>query len=132
MVYVVAGVIIGIFVGVVVVISKKDAKELEEMTSKLTQEQKNRLMATEVQMVEENAWVQEAYVARATDKGGKVDLRMLWYNKVMENNEFQTITIADAKISKAEQEAHNVKEGSFVKLYIAPEKTVGSVKVVFD
>ena len=50
----------------------------------------------------------------------------------MNNNENETITIADASISKADKEAHDVKVGDFVKLYIAPEKTVGSVKIVFD
>ena len=132
MTYVIVGIIVGIFIGVVVVIAKKDSKECEELVSKLTDAEKNRLMATEVQFVEENAWVQEAYVAKAVDKGGKISLRLLWYNKVMENNEYQTITIADASISKAEQESHNLKVGDFVKMYFAPEKTVGMVKVVFD
>ena len=42
-----------------------------------------------------------------------------------------TIAIADASIKKSEQEEHDLKVGDFVKLYIAPEKTVGSVKIVF-
>ena len=124
--------LIVVFIAVVFVIAKKDAKERDEMVGKLTDEQKSRLEATDVDVVETNAWVQEAMVAKMTDKGGKYSLRLLWYNKVLENNEFQTITIADTSISKKEQEAHDVKEGDFVKMYIAPEKSVGSVKVVFE
>ncbi|MBO6300668.1 MAG: hypothetical protein J6N53_17695 [Lachnospiraceae bacterium] len=130
--YVIIGIIIGIIVAVVVVISKKDAKELEEMVAKLSEEQKKLLMETEVEFVEKNAWVQDAIIAKMVDKGGKYDVRLLWYNKVMNNNESDEITLADATLKKAEQEAHDLKVGDVVKLYIAPEKTVGSVKIVLD
>ncbi|MBO6206232.1 MAG: hypothetical protein J6O73_04755 [Lachnospiraceae bacterium] len=130
--YVIIGIIIGIIVAVVVVISKKDAKELEEMVAKLSEEQKKLLMETEVEFVEKNAWVQDAIIAKMVDKGGKYDVRLLWYNKVMNNNESNEITLADATLKKAEQEAHDLKVGDAVKLYIAPEKTVGSVKIVLD
>ena len=130
--YVIVRVVLVAIVAVVYMIAKKDAKERDEMVAALTPEQKARIEAAEPDFVEQNAWVQEAMVARVTDKGGKFDLRLLWFNKTIGNNEAGTITIADASITKAEQAAHNVKSGDFVKLYIAPEKTVGSVKVVFD
>lgn len=129
--YVIIGAIIGAFVAVVFKIAKKDAAERDEMVSKLSDEQQDRLMSAEVEFVEENAWVQEAMVAKMVEKGSKFDVRMLWYNTTMGNNENQTITIADATITKAEQAEHDVKVGDFVKMYIAPEKTVGSVKIVF-
>lgn len=129
--YVIIGAVIGAFVAVVFTIAKKDSKERDEMVSKLSDEQKDRIMAAEPEFVEQNAWVQEAMVAKMTEKGSKYDLRLLWYNKTLGNNEQNTITIADASVTKAEKEEHDVKVGDFVKLYIAPEKTVGSVKVVF-
>lgn len=130
--YVIIGVIIAAFVGVVFVIAKKDAKERDEMVSKLSEEQKKRLMETEVEVVEQNAWIQDAMVAKIVDKGGKFDIRLLWYDKTYGNNEHLTITIADTSIKKAEQDAHQLKVGDFVKMYIAPEKTVGSVKIMFQ
>ncbi len=129
--YLIIGLIIAVFVVVVFLIAKKDAAERNEMVSKLTDEQKEFLQATEPEFVESNAWVQDALVAKIQDKGAKFDIRLLWYNKTMENNEYQTITIADASIKKAEQEEHNLKIGDAVKLYIAPEKSVGSIKIVF-
>ena len=129
--YVIIGAIIGAFVAVVFAIAKKDAKEKDEMVSKLTEEQKDRIMKAEVEFVEQNAWTQEAMVAKIVEKGTKFDVRLLWYNTTLGNNENNSITIADASISKKEQEEHNVKVGDFVKLYIAPEKTVGSVKIIF-
>ena len=129
--YLVIGLIIAVFVVVVFLIAKKDAAERNEMVSKLTDEQKEFLQATEPEFVESNAWVQDALVAKIQDKGAKFDIRLLWYNKTMENNEYKTITIADASIKKSEQEEHNLKVGDAVKLYIAPEKTVGSIKIVF-
>ena len=130
--YLIVVLVIAAFAGVVFVIAKKDNKERDEMVSKLTEEQKNFLMATDVNFVEKNAWTQDAMVAKINDKGNKIDLRLLWYNKVIQNNEYNTITIADASITKAEQEAHNLKIGDNVKMYFAPEKTVGSVKVIFE
>lgn len=129
--YLIIGLVIAVFVVVVFLIAKKDAAERNEMVSKLTDEQKEFLMATEPEFVESNAWVQDALVAKIQDKGAKFDIRLLWYNKTMENNEYKTITIADASIKKSEQEEHNLKVGDAVKLYIAPEKTVGSIKIVF-
>ena len=127
--YLIIGVIVGIIVAVVVVISKKDAKDQAELISQLTPEQKARIEAAKPDFGKQNEWVQEAMVARVTEKGSKLDLRLLWFDTVMSGGE---ITIADAAITKAEQQAHNVQAGSFVKLYIAPDKSVGSVKVVFD
>ena len=129
--YVIIGAVIGAFVAAVFAIAKKDAKERDEMVSKLSDEQKERIMNAEPDFVEQNAWVQEAMVAKIVEKGTKLDMRLLWYNTTIGNNENNSITIADASISKKEQEEHNVKVGDFVKLYIAPEKTVGSVKIVF-
>ena len=129
--YVIIGAVIGAFVAAVFAIAKKDAKERDEMVSKLSDEQKERIMNAEPDFVEQNAWVQEAMVAKIVEKGTKLDLRLLWYNTTIGNNENNSITIADASISIKEQEEHNVKVGDFVKLYIAPEKTVGSVKIVF-
>ena len=114
--YVIIGAVIGAFVAAVFAIAKKDAKERDEMISKLSNEEKERIMKAEPQFVEENAWVQEAYVAKIVEKGSKSDVRLLWYNTTMNNNENETITIADASISKADKEAHNVKVGDFVQL----------------
>ena len=129
--YVIIGAIVGAFVAVIVAVAKKDSKERDEMVSKLSDEQKDRLKSAEVETVEKNAWVQEAMVAKMTEKGGKYSVRLLWYNKTLNNNEFNIITLADTSITKAEKEEHDIQVGSFVKMYFAPEKSVGSVKVVF-
>lgn len=130
--YLIIAIVIAVFIGVVFLIAIKDSKERNEMVSKLTEEQKNLLMSTEVKFVEKNAWVQNAIVAKINDKGNKIELRLLWYNTVMQNNEYNTITIADTSITKAEQETHNLKIGDNVKMYFAPEKTIGRVKIIFD
>ncbi len=129
--YAIIGAIIGAFVAVVFKIAKKDSAERDVMVSNLSEDQKNYLMSTEVKFVEQNAWVQIAMVAKIVEKGNKFNVRMLWYNKTLENNEYQTITIADASITKAEQREHDLRVGDFVTMYFAPEKTVGSVKIVF-
>ena len=130
--YAVIAIIIGVIIGIVLIVSKKDAKERDEMISKLTEEQKKFLMSTEVKFVEKNAWIQDAIVAKIKDNGNKINIRLLWYDTVIQNEECNTITIADTSISKSEQEVHNLKINDSVKIYIAPEKTIGSVKIVFN
>lgn len=130
--YIIMIAVIAVFVALVFVIAKKDSKECEELVSKLTEEQKNFLMSTEVKFVEKNAWVQDAIVAKINDKGNKIQIRLLWYDTVIQNNEYHTITIADTSITKAEQEAHNLKIGDNVHMYFAPEKTIGRIKIIFD
>lgn len=116
---------------VIVIVGKNDQKECQEFVSRLTGQQVDFLKGTDPQFVEKDAWVQDAIVAKMTDKGNKISLRLLWYNTVLQNNEYQKITIADTSISASEQQSHNLKVGDSVKMYFAPEKTVGSVKVVW-
>ncbi len=130
MAYVIGGVILGVFVAVIVVLMKKDAKECSEMVEKLTEAQKKQLMETKEDFSERAAWTQDAIIGKMVEKGDKYNVRLVWYNKVYENNEYQTFTIADASLSKAEQDAHQLKVGDIVKLYIAPEKAE-SAKIVF-
>lgn len=127
--YLIGVVVVVIFIVVVFIVAGKDSKE---MVSKLTEEQRNILMSTEVNFVEKNAWVQKAMVAKMKDKGNKIDIRLLWFNEVLQNNEYNTITIADVAITKSEQEEHNVKEGDFVKFYFAPEKSIGRTKIIWE
>jgi hypothetical protein len=125
-------VVMAVFIGVVFVFAKKDNKECDELVSKLTEEQKNILMSTDVNFVEESAWIQNAIVSKFKDKGNKVALRLLWFNKIIKNNEYNKITIADVTITKSEQEEHNLKNGDFVKIYLAPEKSIGGIKIIWD
>ena len=68
MMYVIVGLIIAVAVVVVVMIAKKDSKERDEMVSKLTEEQKEFLKATEVEYVEKNAWTQDIFADAGSSK----------------------------------------------------------------
>lgn len=58
--YLIVAVVVVIFIAVVFIVAGKDSKERIDMVSKLTEEQRNILMSTEVNFVEKNAWVQKA------------------------------------------------------------------------
>lgn len=124
--------IVAAFIIIVLIIAKKDNEEARELVSNLTEEQKNKLMITDVKFVDKNAFIQQAMVVKLKDKGNNVRLRLLWFNKVIHNNEYNKITIADATIKKSEQEEHNLKYGDFVKLYSAPKKSIGRTKIIWD
>ena len=130
--YLIVAVVVVIFIAVVFIVAGKDSKERIDMVSKLTEEQRNILMSTEVNFVGKNAWVQKAMVAKMKDKGNKIDIRLLWFNEVLQNNEYNKITMADVAITKSEQEEHNLKEGDFVKFYFAPEKSIGRTKIIWE
>ena len=98
--YLIVAVVVVIFIAVVFIVAGKDSKERIDMVSKLTEEQRNILMSTEVNFVEKNAWVQKAMVAKMKDKGNKIDIRLLWFNEVLQNNEYNKITIADVAITQ--------------------------------
>lgn len=134
MAYVIGGAILGVFVAVVVVLAKKEGKKLEEMISHTTEEQRNKLALTEVNFVEgkNNEWIQDGMIAEMTTKGNKVALKILWHNKVMQNNDYDQITFGDTSVSLADAEKHGLQVGSFVKVKIAPESTIKCFEVIFE
>lgn len=128
--YIIVFLVVGVFIAVIVMLGMKDKKAADEMVSKLTEEQKLLLTSTDVDFVKENVWVQKAMVANIKEKGNKTEVRMLWFNKVIKNHEYNTITIADAQITKAEQEEHNLKYGDYVKMYFDFKKP--ELKIIWD
>lgn len=132
--YVIAGAIVGAFIGVIAYFAKKGETDRQNWVENLTEDQKNRLQATEVKFVEgkKNEWTQEGMICNMVEKGNKFACKVLWYNKVIPNNLYEQIQDGDLAVSKEEKENHNLKVGDFVKVYIAPEKTVGSFKIIFD
>lgn len=123
--YVIGVVIVGVVIGVFVLWAKKEKEKLGEYVTKLTEEQKNRLQNAEIQPVEgkNNVWVQEGLIGDVKIRGEKkVDLYVLWYNKVIANDTMASIEPADIKMNKSEFDAHGLKVGDYVKIEINPEK----------
>ncbi len=123
--YIITGAIVGAIIAVVFVLAKKDNERLGDFVSSLSDEQKERLAATEIQEVagKKNVWIQEGLICKATVKSeSKVALVVLWHNKVIQNNTFNQIEHADINMKKAVFDEHNLKEGDFVKICIDPEK----------
>ncbi len=60
-------------------------------------------------------------------------MKILWNNSVISGggDQLNKITYGDCSLKKSEVEEHNLKTGNFVNVYIAPEKTIGSFKIVF-
>lgn len=128
--YIIAFVIVGVFIAVVMILATKENKEINEQVSKLTEEQKFLLTSADVVFVKENVWVQKAMVANIKEKGNKAEVRLLWFNTVITNNCYNTIRAADTTITKAEQEEHNLKYGDYVKMYLDPKKP--EIKIIWD
>lgn len=129
--YLIAVVVIGIFIGVVMIWAKKESKNLEGYVANLTDEQKNELESTDIKWVEgkKNVWTQKGLVCNINEKNGnKVHVVVLWYNKVIQNDTLNKIQYADVNVKKAEADAHGLKVGDMVNLYIDPEK---SAKIIF-
>lgn len=128
--YVIVFLLVGVFIAVIVILAMKERKVADEMVSKLTEEQKLSLMSPDVEFVKKNAWVQKAMVANVKEKGNKTEVRLFWFNEVINNGEYQKITIADAQITKKEQEEHHLQYGDYVKMYFDPKKP--ELKIVWE
>lgn len=131
MTYLPVFIIVGAIVGVFIFLIKKDNERLAGYVAKTTEEQKAKLAATEITLVDgkKNVWTQTGMICDAKIKSeSKVALVVLYHNKVIQNNTYNQIEHADLNISKAEFDSHNLKVGDFVKIYIDPEK---GAKVIF-
>ena len=132
--YVIGGLIVGAFIGAVFFFSKKENQKLEEMVANLNEEQKKELALTDVKFIEgkNDEWIQNGMIGEMTDKGKKFAIKVLWHNRVIQNDTYDKIQYGDTSLSKEEVEKHSLKVGDFVKVYIAPDKTVGSFKIILN
>ena len=130
--YIIGIIIFGLIIGAIVYFVKKENKKLEQLKSQLTEEEKNKLSLTEVKFIEEknNEWIQDGLIAEINEKKNKYTIKVLWYNSVIPNNFLNNIEYGDTTLSKEEVINNNLKKGDFVKLYIAPEKTIDGFKII--
>lgn len=125
-------VLTAIFIVIFYFWAKKEKEVLQEMLSRLTEEQKKELEDNQVQPLEDKkfAWIQRGMIGKVTDKNNKVALKVLWYNTVIQNDTLNKCQFADVTINKDVFEAHGLKEGSFVKILIKPEDA--KAEIIFD
>ena len=132
--FIIGVLVVGAFIGLIVFFLKKENNKLKEMVGNLNEEQKNKLALTDVKFVEgkNDEWIQEGMIGEMKDKGYKYAIRVLWHNKVMQNNDYDQITFGDTSVSLADAEKHGLQVGSFVKVKIAPESTIKCFEVIFE
>ena len=120
--YIIGIIIFGLIIGAIVYFVKKENKKLEQLKSQLT----------EVKFIEgkNNEWIQDGLIAEINEKKNKYTIKVLWYNSVIPNNFLNNIEYGDTTLSKEEVINNNLKKGDFVKLYIAPEKTIDGFKII--
>lgn len=130
--YIIGIIIFGLIIGAIVYFVKKENKKLEQLKSQLTEEEKNKLSLTEVKFIEgkNNEWIQDGLIAEINEKKNKYTIKVLWYNSVIPNNFLNNIEYGDTTLSKEEVINNHLKKGDFVKLYIAPEKTIDGFKII--
>ena len=125
MVYLIIIVFIAIFAGIMMIWTKKENENLDNLLSNLTEEQKNDLKDNQVENFDEKShtWTQRAMIAEVKVKGeNKVNLTLLWYNTVIQNNTLNQCQSADINMKKSDFDAKGLKEGDFVKMFMDPEK----------
>lgn len=130
--YVIAILVVGVFAAVIYFWMKKENKDMRGMVAELNDAQKADLMNNQVQGFDpaHNTWMQRGMIARATDKGNKMALKVLWFNTVIQNATLNDFQYADISVPKAEYQAHNLKEGDMVKMFINPNKA--KAELVFE
>ena len=124
--------VVAAFIGMVVFFLKKERQKLNEMVANLNEEQKNKLALTDVKFAEgkNDEWIQDGMIGEMVNKGNKFAIKVLWHNRVIQNATYDQIQYGDTSLSKEDVEKNNLKVGDFVKVYIAPVKTVGCFKII--
>lgn len=125
LIYVIAGAIVGVIIALFMYWAKKDNERLATFVASLSDEQKNRLEAAEIFAVEgkPNCWIQETLIVEAKDKGAKVAVVALYFNRTIQNFTYEKICHADVTISKADFDAKGLQIGSYTNMYFDPEKS---------
>ena len=120
----IAAIIVGAIIGVFVILVQKDNARLAGLVEALTAEQKERIEAAEVAMVEGKAdcWTQEALIVQATPKGKKTAVVALYCNRVIPNDTMDKICHADLNVDTEVFHSQNLGVGSYVNLFIDPNK----------
>lgn len=125
MTYVIAGAVVAVFIVVIVIWAKKENDITKGLVAGLTEEQKALLEDNQVEMVDlkKCTWNQRAMIAAVKEKGDKkVALKVLWYNTIIQNNFLNQCEHADITMKKTEFEEKGLKVGSFVTMFMDPEK----------
>ncbi len=130
--FIIGGMVVGAFIGLIVFFLKKEHNKLEEMVENLNEEQKNKLALTDVKFVEgkNDEWIQEGMIGEMKDKGHKYAIRVLWHNKVIRNATYDQLQYGNTFLSKKNVESNDLKVGDFVKVHVAPAKTSGCFKII--
>ncbi len=121
--YLLVGLVIcAIFAVIVYFLAKKGNAKNDERVKKLTEEQKNLMINTPMEEVNDKngSVIVKGFVSEIPKRGNKKSsLVVLYYNTYFPNglNEFQW---ADLSASNEELDKHQIKEGSFVKLMLNP------------
>ena len=123
--WVLGGAIAGGLIGGIVYAIKKDNERLARYVATLTDEQKQKIAATEIEPVagKKNVWMQTAMICDVKVKNeNKVAIVALWYNKVIQNATYDKICHADINVKKSDFDKNGLKNGDFIKICMDPEK----------
>ncbi len=123
--YLIAILVVVIIIIIMMQLAKKDSEILNELVSNLTEEQKRKLEDNQVEDFNEKnfTWTQIGMIAKVNIKGeNKVELKVLWYNTVIQNNTLSKCQYADINMKKSDFDAKGLKNGDFVRMFIDPKK----------
>ena len=123
--YIITIIVIAIFVAIIMIWAKKEQGILDNLLLNLTDEQKRDLEDNQIEDFDEkkHTWIQRGMIAEVNTKGdNKVNLKVLWYNTIIQNDTINQCQYADISMKKSDFNNKGLKNGDFVKIFIDPEK----------
>lgn len=123
--YIIAIIVIAAFAAVIMIVAKKEQGILDNLLLKLTDEQKKDLEDNQIEDFDEkkHTWIQRGMIAEVNTKGdNKVNLKVLWYNTIIQNDTVNQCQYADISMKKSDFDNKGLKNGDFVKIFIDPAK----------
>lgn len=112
---------------IVKLFKKMGIKATNKLAETLTEEQIDRLKENRVEQIEALTWSQLGIICEVQESKRRTYLKVLWYNTVVINKQYFKFRYSDITMSKKEYENMGLQQGSYVRIYLDPNRSYAEI-----
>jgi hypothetical protein len=112
---------------IVKLFKKMGIKATNKLAETLTEEQIDRLKENRVEQIEALTWSQLGIICEVQESKRRTYLKVLWYNTVVINKQYFKFRYSDITMSKKEYENMGLQQGSYVRIYLDPNRSYAKI-----
>ena len=107
--------------------TKLGLKSGDKLVQTLSEEQIDRLKENRVEQIEALTWSQLGIICEVQESKRRTYLKVLWYNTVVINKQYFKFRYSDITMSKKEYENMGLQQGSYVRIYLDPNRSYAEI-----